>query len=193
MPEISKIPLDEGSVKTRRGRPGIRQSEITGRADNYRRMFWTYRLRNKNKKENEWVRDKPYEWATKLVAAKTVDEASHALDSAPLYAQNEFKRLIPLILKVLKGRSFPKRQKNQLDFLADSLAGEGRVGPRRSREICSEARAIERTKSPHKILRKEFYIECSCGYKGPARDNACRKCRAEIPLSLDGLFGSGFF
>jgi len=189
-PKISKVPLDTGSTKARRGRPGVHQSEIVGRAQNYRRMFWDRRL---NKKKKEWVRDKPYEWAVALVSAKTEDAIGHALDSAPSYAQNEFKPLIPLILRVLREREFPRRQENQFDFLADSLAGYGRVSPRRSRDICTKHRAIERAKSPYKILRREFYVECSCGYKGPARNDACRKCRAEIPMSLEGLFGPRLF
>jgi hypothetical protein len=46
------------------------------------------------------------------------------------------------------------------------------VTPRRSREICAE----ERAKIRHVIVRREYYIECSCGYEGPARDGACRNC-----------------
>lgn len=67
---------------------------------------------------------------------------------------------------------FPKRQQARINFLADSLAGLGRVTPRSSRDICARERAKERAKSRHKIIRYEFYVECSCGYKGPARDNA---------------------
>jgi len=59
--------------------------------------------------------------------------------------------------------------------------------PRTSRDICGEARAQERAKSPHKIIRKESYVECSCGYQGPALNGAGRKCGAEIPLSFEEL------
>lgn len=120
-----------------------------------------------------------------LVAAKTADEISQALESAPIYARNEFKPLIPYVLKVLQERTFPKKLKTQFDFLADSLAAYGRVSPRRSRDICGEERAKARNKSPYKVIRKEFYVECSCGYKGPALDDACRKCRASIAISLE--------
>jgi hypothetical protein len=154
---------------------------------NYRSIFWCQRL---DRRKKEWVRDKPYTWAMALVAAKTTDEVNHALESAPSYAQKEFKPLIPVILKVLQERAFPKKQKAQFDFFADSLAAYGRVSPRRSRDICGEERAKERTKSPYKIIRKEFYIECSCGYKGPALDNACRKCRAPIAISLEESLSS---
>jgi len=60
----------------------------------------------------------------------------------------------------------------QIHFLADSVAGQGFVTPRRSREICAE----ERAKKKYFIVRREYYIECSCGYKGPALDGACRDC-----------------
>jgi hypothetical protein len=178
--------LDEELTRTGRGRPGVAQSEVVGRASNYRRMFWSERLRGR-KGNKKWVRDKPYAWAVALAAAKTSDEAMRALDSAPIHIQSQFKPLVALILQVLQERDFPKRQDNQFDFLAESLAGRGEISPRRSRDICGEARAIERAKSPHRILRKEFYIECSCGYKGPALNEACRKCGAAIAFSFEDL------
>jgi hypothetical protein len=155
-------------------------------------MFWTFRLlKRKNKEENEWVRDKPYEWAVALAAAKTEDDVTRALDSAFSHVQNELKPLILLIFQALREPDFPKRQEKQLDFLADSLSARGQVSPRRSRDICAETRAIERAKSRHRIVRREYYVECSCGYKGPARDNACRKCGAAIELALDDLMERG--
>lgn len=185
------MPLDKKTRNTQRGRPGVRRSEIVGRAMNYRGLFWSHRLDGRKKENKEWVRDKPYTWAMALVAAKTTDEVSHALESAPSYARNEFKPLIPLILTVLQERAFPKKSKTQYDFLADSLAAYGRVSPRRSRDICGEERAKESAKSSYKIIRKEFYVECSCGYKGPALDDACRKCRAPIAISLEESVSSG--
>jgi len=149
-------------------------------------MFWNERLRGR-KGNKKWVRDKPYAWAVALLAANTSDDAVRALDSAPIHIQNEFKPLVPLILQVLQDGDFPKRRENQFDFVAESLAARGDVSPRRSRDICAEARAIERSISPHRILRKEFYVECSCGYKGPALNDACRKCRAQIPISLEDI------
>jgi hypothetical protein len=35
--------------------------------------------------------------------------------------------------------------------------------------------AAEGAKSPYKIIRKEFYVVCECGYSGPAEYDACRK------------------
>jgi hypothetical protein len=183
-------PLDAFSKRRPRGRPGVRSSEVVQRADNYRRMFWDYRL---DKKKKEYVRDKPSEWAMQLLASKTLEDVERAFESRPLSLQNEFRPMFPLILQVLCERSFPKKTETQLDFLADSIAARGAVAPRTSREICEKERAKQRRKSRHRILRHEYYVECSCGYKGPARDNACRKCGAEIGLSLEGLTGSGLF
>ena len=87
------------------------------------------------------------------------------------------------VLEVLRDPHFPKRRLTRIGFLADSLAGSGAVTPRRSRDICSQERA--KTKSAHRILRYEFYVECSCGYKGQSQDRACTACGAQIE------FGSG--
>ena len=183
-------PLDAFSEKRPRGRPGLPSSEVAMRADNYRRMFWDYRL---DKKKKEYVRDKPSEWATRLLASKTVEDVEGAFQTRGLSIQNEVRPLFPLILQVLRERTFPKKPETQLDFLADSIAARGDVAPRTSRDICEKERTRLRRRSPHKILRHEYYIECSCGYKGAARDNACRKCGAEIELSLEQLTGRGLF
>lgn len=151
-------------------------------------MFWDYRL---DKKKREYVRDKPSEWAIQLLASKTVEDVERAFQTQPLSIQNEFRPIFPIILKVLRERTFPKKLETQLDFLADSIAARGEVAARTSRDICERERAKQRYKSRHRILRHEYYVECSCGYKGPARDNACRKCGAEIGLLAEGLVGTG--
>jgi hypothetical protein len=74
------------------------------------------------------------------------------------------------ILVVKMEKKFPKRAMPQIKFLANSLnslAGRPNVEFRTSRDICAKALAEEKARSPYKILRKEFYIECSCGFKGP--------------------------
>lgn len=185
-----KEALDRGRKKTRRGRPGISHSETVGRSRNYRNMLWTHRIDRKTK---AWVRDKPEEWTVQLLKARNEEEVANALNSAPPYAQGQLRPLIPLIVEVVKDSHFPKKPETQADFLADSLAAYGAVSPRRSRDICEEERAKKREKSPHYIIRKEYYVECTCGYKGPARDNACRKCGAVIGLSLAELMGPRLF
>jgi hypothetical protein len=163
-----QIPLDTFSEKRGRGRPGVRTSEIGGRASNYRVLF-----------RNIWdAAGEP------LLQAKTEEEVIQAFAKAGESYVNEFRYMAPLVLRVLSDRRFPVRRDAQIGFLADSLAGLGRVSPRRSRDICLDERAKERQRSKYKILRREYYIECSCGYEGPARNDACPKCGAEIARSL---------
>jgi hypothetical protein len=163
--------MDEKSVdsfgqKRGRGRPYyVRHSEVIGRAENYKGILG-------------------YVWSDlcgPLVAAKSIEQVIEAFDKyAEAYAREFVPRLAEDILKVVHEPKFPKRQDPQIKFLAESLAGRPNVEPRTSRDICAKHHAIERTKSPHRIIRKEFYVECSCGYKGPAQNDACRKCGAQI-------------
>jgi hypothetical protein len=166
--------LDTSSEKRRRGRPEkIPRSWVIGRAENYRRALAAV-----------WPR-----LAAPLLAAETEEQVMAAFENfGQPYANQFVPRQASEILNLIRHRQFPKRAKAQIGFLADSLPGRPEITTRRSRDICAEERAILRAKSPHKILRKEFYIECSCGYRGPALNDACRKCRAEIPISLSDLF-----
>ena len=86
------------------------------------------------------------------------------------------------IFEIIHDPKFPElRAKSQVYFLADSLGGCGLVTPRRSREICAK----ERSKVRFTIVRREFYIECTCGYLGPALNSACQKCgTAELSEEL---------
>ena len=100
-----KIGLDTFRQRMKRGRPGVFSSEIVSRADNYRQMFWTYRL---NQKKKKWVREKPQEWVEELLKARTEDDLTQVLDSAPSEAQNEFNALIPTYSERLAGEDFPQ-------------------------------------------------------------------------------------
>jgi len=166
--------LDAVFSKRGRGRPcKVRASEVSGRAYNYRLIFgqiW------------EGVGEK-------LLNARTEAEVIGAFEATAY--KNEFEPLAALVLRVLHEKDFPKKRREaQAIFLAESLAARGEASPRTSRDICAKARKFEEAKSRHRIIRHEFYIECSCGYKGPARDNACPKCGAEIirPASTDLFF-----
>jgi hypothetical protein len=86
------------------------------------------------------------------------------------------------IFAVLREKKFPRKPRAQVKILANSLTGRPNVEARTSRDICAIGLAEGKARSPHKIPRKEFYVECSCGFKGLALDNACRKCGAEISL-----------
>ncbi len=171
-PKKVKKPLDTFSQKRGRGRPGVRASEISGRAHNYHLIFSQI-------------------WDVvggSLLGAKRMEDVIKALE--PTHYKEEFATIASLVLQVLHDPKFPKRREAQINFLGDSLAGRGLISPRRSRDICEQERAKERAKSRHRIIRKEFYIECSCGYKGPARDNACRRCRAEISIWPETMWGN---
>lgn len=168
--ESPKDALDMLSEKRARGRPAkARASEVSGRSSNYRLIL-----------NQVWSKlSKP------LLEARTAEAIVQVFAETTPY-EREFAPLAQLILQVLHGSDFPKRHgKAQANFLADSLAARGEVNPRTSRDICARERAKERAKSPYNIIRHEYYIECECGYKGPARNNACRKCGAEILFSLD--------
>jgi hypothetical protein len=149
------------------GRPWrARPSEVSGRSYNLRLQFGQI-------------------WDTverALLDAQTAVDVLKALDLAGQYWRSELGpgEIPSLILTILRDPKFPKkRRQQQINFLADSLAAWGTVSPRRSRDICEQERKKE--KKGHQILRREFYIECSCAYQGPARDNACRNCGAQIP------------
>ncbi len=114
-------PLDTISGRRGRGRPRrVRPSEIRGRGDNYRFIFgeiWN-RLREP------------------LLQVTTEKEITRVFDEyARPYTQEFVPALNALILKVIRDPKFPKRPEAQIKFIADSLAGYGRVSARRSRDI----------------------------------------------------------
>jgi hypothetical protein len=146
----------------------VPRSEIVGRAANYRGIF-----------SNIWDTV-----GRQLLRAESEESVGKAFELEAQY-KAEFSPIAGLILKVLREKKFPKTRKAQINFLADSLAGRDWISPRRSRDICE----AERKKPFTYIIRQDFYIECSCGYEGPAYYKACPKCGAE---SLD-LTGFPFF
>lgn len=150
-------PLDTLSRKRPRGRPGVRASEVRGRADSYRWIL------------NEvWGRLGP-----QLLQAESAEEVTRAFEEgASPYGREFMPALAGLVLKVIREPKFPVRRVPQANFLADSLAGRGWISPRRSRDICEK----ERKKEVHYIVRQDFYIQCTCGYKGPAMHGNCPKC-----------------
>jgi len=125
------------------------------------------------------------------LAAKTEEEVKAAFaEHGSSYASNFVPERVSDVLLLIRHRKFPKKKDAQINFLADSLGGRPELSLRRSRDICEKERAKQRQKSKHKIIRNEFYIECTCGYQGPALDNACPKCGAEIPVSIFGRTGT---
>lgn len=161
-----KIGLDAYREKRGRGRPAkIPASTVIGRADNYR-----YQLKQ------VWK-----QLEGPLLAGQTEDEVKAALEShAPAYASSYVPWQVADMLALIRDKQFPKDSEARVNFLADSLGGRSTLTFRSSRDVCGRERAKQRAKSPYQILRCEYYVECSCGYEGPARNNACRKCGAEI-------------
>jgi len=173
-----KNPLDRFSENERkRGRPPkIIASWVRGRADNYRGILDTV-----------WDRVAPH-----LLKAKAREDVLKSFQDANVggYAL-EFAISADLILQALRERKFPKRQRTaQINFIADSIAAQGVVSPRSSRDMCEKQRA--RIKRIHHIISYEYWIECSCGYKGRSLNHACPKCEAEIPLSTGSPLDNSF-
>jgi|HubBroStandDraft_2_1064218.scaffolds.fasta_scaffold10664_2 hypothetical protein len=159
----SAVPPEEKSSDQRAKKPGrgrpckIDPWIVVGTANVYRVQF-----------EQFWPR-----LGDRLLAAQSPDEVDSALREGADGISATLHPLSELILKVKNDPKFPReRSASQIHFLADSLGAQGYVTPRRSREICAK----ERAKKRHVIIRREYYIECSCGYKGPALDGACRDC-----------------
>ena len=151
----------------------------------------------------DWVTGRAYDNSIKigqvwskleapLLACQTEEKiiAAFKLYAEP-YAQSFVPHLARDILILIRDKKFPKRAKARISFLANSLAGRPDLSLRSSRDICEKHRAERKRKSRHQILRHEFYIECSCGYKGPALDNSCRNCHAGISFSLEELGVTG--
>ncbi len=148
----------------------MRPSEIVGRAGHFRMIF-----------DQVWDRL----WPLLSRAQTDADVISSFEEGARPYTQNFMPHLATLTLATIRDPRFPKRREPQIDFLAESLAGVGVVRPRRSRDICAQERAkAKREQSAPRIERYEFYVECSCGYRGPSRDHACAKCGAKIDFGF---------
>jgi hypothetical protein len=150
------------------------QDTVTERASNY-----------------EWALNEVWEeLEERLLKSKTSDEVTEAFKKfAGSCAVDFVPRLSSDILELLNDPDFPQRALPRTRFLARSLGGRPTLSFRRSRDICEEADREEKRKSPHRILRREFYVECSCGYRGPALNDGCRKCGAQPQLSLDNWTG----
>ncbi len=142
----------------------MRPSEVYGRALNYRTIFTR-------------VWDKLGEPLLKASSEAEVGQAFEAY-AAP-YTRQFVPSLVRLIFEVVHHPKFPKRREPQINHLADSLAALGWVRPKRSREIVAQELAKERAKLKHRVLRREFYIECTCGYEGPTYKGKCPRRHPE--------------
>ncbi len=143
--------------KKKRGRPGLNAEQVLGTADHNRMLL-----------ENVWDR-----LQGPLLAAQSEDDVTKAFEGVDHHARYKFvPHLSKLILRVIREKRFPKRRDAQIKFLADSVAAGTMRSPRRSRDICMH----ERLRTRQFIIRRDYYIECTCGYEGPAKNGACQKC-----------------
>ncbi len=150
----------------------MRVSEICNRAYDFRLIL------EANRKRIDWAR---------LLASSSEQDLSDVLKEAHNRARERLLYKPELLLTTLKDKKFPKQNRDaQEQFIADSLAAEGLVSIRRSRDIVQRDRSARKKRG--KILRREFYIECSCGYRGPALNDTCPECGAEVSY-LDFVTG----
>lgn len=152
-------------VKKGRGRPhSVDPTWVKTTADNHRSVL-----------TGKW-----HELGPKLLAARTERDVMTAIQES---AWDSFisVQLVPVILRVLREPTFPKRTAAQIKFLADSIAGGVKVTPRRSRDICAEQRKPKM--QTYKIISYGISIECGCGYEGLSVNNLCPQCGAVLDLS----------
>jgi len=154
----------------RRGpKPRVRPSDVLLQAENFRLILGQ-------------VWDGLWPLLSKAQSEEDVTKAFQ--EGARPCAQSFVPRLSQLLIGVLKETTFPQRPRSMQRFIADSAAALGDVTARRSRDICAQERLAK--KRAHRILRYEFFIECSCGYQGHSRDHACPDCKTKIagPVNL---------
>jgi hypothetical protein len=111
----------------------------------------------------------------KLEIAKTEEEAVSGFERVPSPYRERLNLWLAAIPEWAQEGKFPKTNlERTMRHLADSVAAEGFLTPRRSRDVCLEER--KRQAQLGMILRREFYIECTCTYRGPAKDGGCPRC-----------------
>jgi hypothetical protein len=161
------------AAKKRGRKSQVRVSEICNRAYDFKLLFEQDRGR--------------IDWAL-LLKANCDEDLAWALKDAYGRPRERLFYKTELLLAALADKQFPKGDRiAQEKFIAESLAAEGRVSIRRSRDLVQREMSIRKKKG--KIVRREFYIACSCGYEGPAFLDACPDCGAGVSY-LD--FASGF-
>jgi len=156
------------SLLTATGKPGRKSQlppwDVGMRAYDLKMIFET------NRQRIDW---------DKFVSATSEEDLHNAMKNADSRARELLLQHPNLLLATLLDKQFPKQsRKAREQFIADSLAAEGRVSIRRSRDVAQSKRSAIHKQG--KIIRREFYIECSCGYEGPAFHDACPHCRAPV-------------
>lgn len=156
------------SQNWRRGRPGVRPSESRGRR-----------------------RKLPLDFGSGLGSAvaanaRITEEVKTAFQLGASSYNRDFEPYAPLALKILQEKRFPRLRRAQVNFLADSMAGLGRVSPRRSRDICYEEREKEKL---HSHILRYSMLSVPAAIKANRGDHACPKCGTKIDFGLGSIFG----
>jgi hypothetical protein len=115
-----------------------------------------------------------------LLGSERLEDIIKAFENHAQPHAQDFVARASDIFALIKDPKFPQRAKAQINYIAESVAGRPTVSLRTSLDICGKKRDEEVPKSPYKIIRKEFYIVCECGYKRAAKYDACQKCGAHI-------------
>lgn len=160
-----KKALDRKLAKRKPGRPRNSPSDavLLRRAENYRRIF-----------DQCWDRLWPL-----LSVATTEADVTHAFTAAYVPDAHEFvPHRASTVLDALRESTRPKGRRALIGHFAESLAGQGTVNARSSRDACIDAK--RRAKTAHHIVRYEYFVECTCGYQGRSYDHACASCNAPI-------------
>ena len=125
------------------------------------------------------------EW-DKLETARTEAEAEFAIARVPPFYRVVLGQRLAAILNWVREGKFPKNNlEKKMRHLADSIAGDVLLSPRRSRDVCYEYRKRPARERVGMLLRREFYVECTCGYRGQSDRGACARCgtrKASGPL-----------
>jgi hypothetical protein len=116
----------------------------------------------------------------KLEAARTEPEAESAITGVPPFYREILKNRLAAILVWVREAKFPKKNlERKMRHLADSVGADVLLSPRRSRDVCYEYRKRLAHEKVGRILRREFYIECTCG-SGKKR----AKVRRHVPFII---------
>ena len=154
-----------------RGRPStMKPEEITGRARHYNLIL------TQSKDLIKWDR---------LPSARTDGDLEVVFANIPYYRDSYFRPIFSLMLQAIREPTFPKADAEaMIQFLAESLAGNGVISLRRSRDICLR----ERTRpSEPKIVRRENWIVCECGYRGFSFCDECPDCLIRNPSKMKSV------
>jgi hypothetical protein len=170
MKKTPTIGLDSLAARPGRGRrPRVAADLMQARSQHLRRCL-----------DQVWS-----DLAPRLFSARSAADVRAAFESDPIRLApiGAMPSWYPVIPRILRERTFPKTRDAQIKFFADSLAGWGEISPRRSRDLCAEARSSAARAT--RILRYELYVVCSCGYEGPSLNHACQKCGAQVEFKTE--------